>query len=523
MAMKRDHITRNGTIYQKLLRQKQREQQVSSSLGCETGPVQGLLRNIGNNRRSPVVCISGFVAWNQLPATNTDFLKNGGNTVDAAVAIAAALNFTKPCSTGIGLTCFCLCYDANTKKVQGLSGSGRSPEALTIELLKVQVLMRQSLFLHAHNITVPSTTASWCEAVSLYGSKKILQAAIKWAEKCFPVSEITAYHWKCGAHVLQAPGNKPGKELHSSSWTRDLQSIFEEMIHLIPLFVLSSLQYQELTKSGKRRFYEGCVAETIIESVQKNGGIMDLEDLKSQVTDEVKPIYKDVNVWEIPPDGQGITALIALHILDNFNVKDLDIGHNTADYLHVLIEALKLSFSVTFWFCVDRDKFPVPTKELLSKTYAKGCSEVVNLQKASDKYNKGNLLLVGSDTVYFTVFNGQGNTSYVINSNYMGLGIGLELGGCGFTLQNRGSSFSLSPSHLNCLAPSKWLYHMIIPALATVADTGDLLCFFGIMGGFMTPQGHMQDISNVSPLECALEMEREYKLKERENELPKVP
>ncbi|XP_030431562.1 uncharacterized protein LOC115657640 [Gopherus evgoodei] len=463
-----------------------------------------------------------------------DVLKNGGNTVDAAVAIAAALNFTEPCSTGIGLTCFCLCYDANTKKVQGLSGSGRSPEALTIELLKVQVLMRQSLFLHAHNITVPSTTASWCEAVSLYGSKKILQAAIKSAEKCFPVSEITAYHWKCGAHVLQAPGNKPGKELPNHGYTPhhgqgicnpflvNTFDIRKSVFRLQSLGYLEQLSNQwELTKSGKRRFYAGCVAEAIIESVQKNGGIMDLEDLKSQVSDEVKPIYKDVNVWEIPPDGQGITALTALHILDNFNIKD--IGHNTADYLHVLIEALKLTFSVTFWFCVDHDTFPIPTKELLSKTYAKGCLEVVKFQKASDKYNKGNLLLVGSDTVYFTVFNGQGNTSYVINSNYMGFGIGLELGGCGFTLQNRGSSFSLSPSYLNCLAPSKWLYHMIIPALATAADTGDLLCSFGIMGGFMKPQGHMQDISNVSPLEGALEIERENKLKERENELPKVP
>ncbi|TFK05301.1 double-stranded RNA-binding protein Staufen-like protein 2 [Platysternon megacephalum] len=268
--------------------------------------------------------------------------------------------------------------------------------------------------------------------------------------------------------------------------------------------------FQELTKSGKKRFYEGCVAEVIIETVQKNGGIMDLEDLKSHVTDEVKPIftnYKDVNVWEIPPNGQGITALIALNILDNFNIKDM--GHNTADYLHVLIEALKLSFSVTFWFCADRDKVPVPTKELLSKTYAKGCSEVVNLQRASDKYNKGNLLPVRSDTVYFTVVDAQGNASSFINSNYMGFGIGLEPGGCGFTLQNRGSSFSLSPSHLNCLAPRKRLYHMIIPALATAADTGDLLCSFGVMGGFMQPQGHVQDVSNVSPLECMAEHQKD--------------
>ncbi|KAM9128234.1 LOW QUALITY PROTEIN: glutathione hydrolase-like YwrD proenzyme [Pangshura tecta] len=380
---------------------------------------------------------------------------NGGNTVDAAVAIAAALNFTEPCSTGIGLACICLCYDANTKKVQGLSGG-----------------------------TVLSTTASLHKAVSLHGSKKlsmgqILQPASKLAEKCFPVSEITAYHWKCGAHVLQARGNKPGKELpihgyaphHGQGFCNPFLANTFDIKEILSTLCATTLSGADKIK---KRFYEGCVAEAIIETVQKNGGIMDLEDLKSHVTNEVKPIYKDVNVWEIPPNGQGITALIALHILDHFNIKDM--GYNTADYLHVLIEALKLSSSVTFWFCADRDKVPVPT------TYTKGCLEVVNLQRASDKYN-GNLLPVGSDTVYFTVVDAQGNASSFINSNYMGFGIGLEPGGCGFTLQNRGSSFSLSPSHLNCLALRKWL-HMIIPALAAAADTGDLLCSFGVMGGF---------------------------------------
>ncbi|KAM7161037.1 LOW QUALITY PROTEIN: glutathione hydrolase-like YwrD proenzyme [Macrochelys suwanniensis] len=425
-------------------------------------------------------------------------LKNGGNTVDAAVAIAAALNVTELCSTGVGGACFCLYYDVNTKQVQDLSGSGRSPGALTTELLRESFNETKPLPpFNAHNITVPSTTASWGKAVFLYGNKK------------FP------------GYMLQL--------------------------------------FQELAKSDKKRFYEGCVAEVIIETVQRNGGLMDLEDLKSHVTDEIKPIftnYKDVNVWGIPPNGQEITALIVLHILDNFNIKDM--GHNTADYLHVLIKGLKLSFSVTFWFCADRDKVPVPTKELLSKTYAKGCLELINLQRkvfflrlllwiisvgkrvsvrlgivlklstvskfkrtvtktgASDKHNKGNLLPVGSDTVYFTVVDAQSNACSFIISNSMGFDIGLEPVGFVFVFLNRGSNFSLSPSHLNCLATRKRPYHMIIPALATAADTGDLLCSFGVMGGFMQPQGHVQDVS-------ALEIEREYKLKERKNELPKVP
>ncbi|XP_067395389.1 glutathione hydrolase-like YwrD proenzyme isoform X2 [Emydura macquarii macquarii] len=389
------------------------------------------------SRRSPVICTSGCVASNQLLATNIglDILKSGGNAADAAVAVAAALNVTEPCSTGIGGDCFCLYYEANTKQVHGLNGSGRSPGALTIELLKVQGFNETKLLppFHAHNITVPGAAAGWCDAVSLYGSKKlsmgqILQPAIQLAEKGFPVSEITAYHWKRGAHLLQAPENKHGNEL----------LIHGEAPHHGEVFCNPFLAntFKELAKSGKKGFYEGCVAEAIIETVQRNGGVMDLEDLKSHVTEEVKPIftnYKGVNVWEIPPNGQGITALLALNILDNFNIKAM--GHNTADYLHVLIEALKLSFSDTFWFCADPDKVPVPTKELLSKTYAKGRSELINLQRASDKYNYGNLLPVGSDTVYFTVVDTQGNACSFINSNYMGFGTGLVPEGCGFTLQ----------------------------------------------------------------------------------------
>ncbi|XP_067395250.1 glutathione hydrolase-like YwrD proenzyme isoform X1 [Emydura macquarii macquarii] len=451
------------------------------------------------SRRSPVICTSGCVASNQLLATNIglDILKSGGNAADAAVAVAAALNVTEPCSTGIGGDCFCLYYEANTKQVHGLNGSGRSPGALTIELLKVQGFNETKLLppFHAHNITVPGAAAGWCDAVSLYGSKKlsmgqILQPAIQLAEKGFPVSEITAYHWKRGAHLLQAPENKHGNEL----------LIHGEAPHHGEVFCNPFLAntFKELAKSGKKGFYEGCVAEAIIETVQRNGGVMDLEDLKSHVTEEVKPIftnYKGVNVWEIPPNGQGITALLALNILDNFNIKAM--GHNTADYLHVLIEALKLSFSDTFWFCADPDKVPVPTKELLSKTYAKGRSELINLQRASDKYNYGNLLPVGSDTVYFTVVDTQGNACSFINSNYMGFGTGLVPEGCGFTLQNRGANFSLSPSHPNCIAPRKRPYHTIIPALVTAADTGDLLCSFGVMGGFMQPQGQVQVLLNM--------------------------
>uniref|UniRef100_A0A8D0GN44 Gamma-glutamyltransferase n=1 Tax=Sphenodon punctatus TaxID=8508 RepID=A0A8D0GN44_SPHPU len=451
------------------------------------------------SRRSPVVCTNGCVASSQPLATNIglDILKKGGNAVDAAVSVAAALNVTEPCSTGIGGDCFCLYYDMSTKQVHGLNGSGRSPGSLTTELLKNQGFNEANPLppFHAHNVTVPGAAAGWCDAVTLYGSKKlsmgqIFQPAIELAERGFPVSEVTAYHWKQGVDVLQAHGNKHGENLLIHGQAPDHGQVFSNP------FLANT--FKELARSGKKGFYEGRVAEAIVEIVRSNGGLLDLEDLKNHVTEEVKPVftnYKGVNVWEIPPNGQGITALIALNILENFNVKDM--GHDSVDYLHVLIEALKLSFSDAFWFCTDPEKVPVPTKELLSKSYAKERAKLINSQWANVKYKHGNAFPVGRDTVYFTVVDAQGNACSFINSNYMGFGTGLVPNGCGFTLQNRGANFSLSPGHPNCLAPKKRPYHTIIPALATTADTGELLCSFGVMGGFMQPQGHVQVLLNM--------------------------
>ncbi|XP_015280298.1 PREDICTED: putative gamma-glutamyltransferase YwrD [Gekko japonicus] len=451
------------------------------------------------SRRSPVVCMSGCVASSQSLATNAglDILKSGGNAVDAAVAVAAALNVTEPCSTGVGGDCFCLYYDAKTKQVCGLNGSGRSPQSLTLGLLKEHGFDEANPppTLHAYNVTVPGAVAGWCDAVELFGSKnlsmgQILQPAIELAEKGFPVSEITSYHWKRDAHVLQAAGNPHGKDLLIGGQAPEHGQIFHNP------FLADT--FKELARSGKQGFYEGRVAKAIVDILQNNGGVMNLEDLKNHATEEVKPIvtnYKGVNVWEIPPNGQGITALLALNISENFNMKEMD--HNTANYLHILIEALKTSFSDAFWFCADPEKVSVPTTELLSKSYASNRSQLIDLQRATHSLNHGNPFSVGSDTVYFTVVDGQGNACSFVNSNYMGFGTGLVPDGCGFTLQNRGFSFSLHPEHPNCLAPNKRPYHTIIPALATAADSGELLCSFGVMGGFMQPQGHIQVLLNM--------------------------
>ncbi|XP_029471769.1 uncharacterized protein LOC115098864 isoform X2 [Rhinatrema bivittatum] len=374
---------------------------------------------------------------------------------------------------------------------------GRSPKALTIDLLEQQGFDESNLppLHHAHNVTVPGTAALWCDALSLYGSAKfsigeILQPAISLAEQGFPVSEITAYHWKKEASVLQIPSNPHGKDLLIHGEAPGHGHIFRNP------FLAET--FKELSRSGKRGFYEGRIAKAVVETVQKNGGTLALEDLRNHATEEVEPIYatyKGVKVWEMPPNGQGITALMALNIIENFNLRGLD--HNSADYLHVLVEAVKLSFSDTLWFCADPSCVPVPTQEILSKAHCRKRSELIDTQRASVRYAPGDPCQTGNDTVYYTVMDAEGNACSFINSIYFSFGTGLVPEGCGFSLHNRGANFSLSPGHPNCLASGKRPFHTIIPAMATAADSEDLLCTFGVMGGFMQPQGHVQVLLNM--------------------------
>ncbi|KAM3930951.1 glutathione hydrolase-like YwrD proenzyme [Leptodactylus fuscus] len=451
------------------------------------------------SRRSPIVCTGGCVATNQPLATQIglDILKNGGNAADAAVAVAAALNVTEPCSTGIGGDCFCLFYEAETKKVYGLNGSGRCPTALSLELLKQEGFDEDNPLppTHAHNVTVPGAAAAWVDTVSLFGSKKmslreILQPAIDLAESGFPVSEVSAFQWNDTAHKLQSNNNKFGADLLINGQAPQHGQLFRN-----PSLANT---FKSLSQHGKKGFYEGRIAQAIIHVVQSNGGLLDQNDLSTHVSEEVQPIcttYKGIKVWEIPPNSQGITALMALNMLESFSVKEM--GHNSADYVHTVTEALKLSITDCHWYCADSVVVPVPTQELLSKAYATKQVKHIDIKRASQSNTHGYPFEMGSDTVYFTVVDVHGNACSFINSNYMNFGTGLVPEGCGFTLQNRGNNFSLSPGHPNCLAPGKRPFHTIIPAMATKADTEDLLCSFGVMGGFMQPQGHVQVLLNM--------------------------
>ncbi|MHA1686459.1 MAG: gamma-glutamyltransferase [Candidatus Heimdallarchaeaceae archaeon] len=443
-----------------------------------------------NSRRSVVYSKNGMVATSQPLASEIgiEILRQGGNAADAAVAIAAALNVTEPCSTGIGGDMFCLFYNDKTKTIQGINGSGRAPADLSIEKLEELGITGQVPPFSVHAITVPGAAAGWIDTLEMFGTmslREVLTPAIKLAEDGFPVAPITARAWKVGEKQLKI--GPYGDELLTNGHAPKAGQIMKNS-NLAQTF-------KALIEHGKAGFYEGRIAESIIDLIQSMGGVMTLEDLKNHRSTVEKPIstnYKGIDIWEIPPNGQGITALIALNILEEYDISQFE--HSSAQHLHLLIESLRLAFADTRWYVADPAVVEVPTKQLLSKEYAKKRRQLINLKKSNLGVKKG-YPITNSDTVYFCVVDKEGNACSFINSNYMGFGTGLVPKGCGFTLQNRGANFSLNKEHPNKLEPNKRPYHTIIPGMMTI--DGELFGPFGVMGGFMQPQGHVQVVVNM--------------------------
>ncbi len=441
--------------------------------------------------RSPVLATRGMVASSQPLAVQAglSILMDGGNAADAAVATAAALNIAEPTSTGIGGDCFALYFDAQTRTVTALNGSGRTPAALTVELIRRQNLAGNDFEIadpfHAHCVTVPGACAGWCDLIERHGSMpmaKILAPAIRLAEEGFPVAPLTSYFWNRGANrqlnldgrgralTIDGRGPKAGELFRNAGLGRTFRIVAE---------------------GGKEAFYRGEIGRKIVGAVQKYGGVMTEDDLAAHTSTWDAPIsttYRGLRVWECPPNGQGLTALIALNILEGFDLALLD--PLSPERLHLIIEALRLAFADARWYVADPAFNPAPLDGLLSKEYAAQRRAIINRSKATTDTKHGSPV-AGSDTVYFCVVDGAGNACSFINSNYMGFGTGIVPEGAGFSLQNRGHNFSLDPNHPNVLAPRKRPYHTIIPGLLTRAD-GSLYGPFGVMGGFMQPQGHTQ-------------------------------
>ena len=439
-----------------------------------------------NSRRSPVMGRGGMVSTSQPLATaaGLGILAKGGNAADAAVAAAAVLNVTEPTSTGLGGDMFALFYHASTGEVTALNGSGRAPSNLSLDRLKKEGLDELPPF-HPYTVTVPGACAGWCDLIERHGTlplPEILVPAIRLAEEGAPIAPTTSYFWQRSAERLNTTPN--GREMTINGHGPNPGEIFRNPGLAKTL--------RKIAQGGKKVYYEGEIAESIVSTLQQAGGCMTLEDLAShQSTWEVPAsvTHRGYRVYECPPNGQGITALMALNILEDFDLTSLD--PISPERLHLEIEALRLAFADTRWYVADPALVHVPTEELLSKRYASDRRKLINPKRATIDQSRGTPVS-SSDTVYFSVVDAEGNACSFINSNYMGFGTGIVPQGRGFTLQNRGHNFSLDPSHPNALAPGKRPYHTIIPALATRESDGSLFASFGVMGGFMQPQGHVR-------------------------------
>ena len=444
--------------------------------------------------RMPVLATAGMVAASQplAVAAGLRMLAGGGRAADAAVAAAAALAVTEPCSTGIGGDCFALFYDAATGKVSALNGSGRAPAALTLERVARDGIRGAIPWSHAHAVTVPGACAGWADALARHGALPlgaVLEPAIELAERGFPVAPIAALQWQMGAstQLARAPG---GRELTIDGRGPRAGEIFRNPGLARTLRVVA--------EQGPEGFYQGEPGRAIAAAVQRAGGLLceaDLAEHRSTWEEPIATTYRHLRVWECPPNGQGLAALLALNVAEGFELASLDpLG---AERLHLLIEAMRLAFADTRWYVADPAACEVPVQALLSKEYAARRRASIDPRRAHPDVARG-APVAGSDTVYLCAVDGAGNACSFINSNYLAFGTGIVPEGFGFPLQNRGSGFSLEPGHPNALAPRKRPYHTIIPGMLTRESDGSLYAPFGVMGGFMQPQGHLQVVCGLA-------------------------
>ncbi len=441
-----------------------------------------------SSRRSPVLTARAMVATSQPLAASAglEILRQGGNAADAAVATAAVLNVVEPMSTGIGGDCFALYYDARSGQITALNGSGRAPAALTLEDLRNEGMTE--IHPHsAHSVTVPGTVRGWADLLERHGRMTladVLAPAIDYAEQGYPVSPLIADAWKRSAQAFR-PVDSPHDYLPDGEPPRAGQVV------RLPALART---LRAIAQGGPAAFYEGPIAEAIASRVQAAGGRLTVEDLQAHTSTWETPIwidYRGVRVYECPPNGQGLAALLALNIIKGLEGVPF---HRTqsATRLHLMIEAMRLAFADARQYVADPAFTHIPIEALLSEAYAAERRALISTDAAIREPGFGNPI-AADDTVYLTVADPEGNACSFINSLYMGFGSGLVAREVGVALQNRGALFSLDPAHPNRLEPGKRPYHTIIPAMAT--QDGALFASFGVMGGFMQPQGHLQVVS----------------------------
>ena len=446
------------------------------------------------SRRSVTLGLNGTVATSNPLAANAglDMLKKGGNAVDAAVCAVSVLNVVEPMSTGVGGDVFALVYDSKTQKIEALNGSGKSSIRTNIDDLKnlgVDSIPLEGPY-SGVAVSVPGCVDAWDQLQKKFGVfslDTVLAPAIDYSQNGFGVSEITANYWKNSEKKLSINGRcellPNGRAPH-----------FGEKVVLPDL----NKTLKGISENGKSYIYEGMIPEKISEYVRKFNGWLCEEDFSLHSSSWVRPIssnYRGYDVWECPPNSQGIAALIALNIVENIDLANSDIDHVLQ--LHYKIEAMKIAFQDALWYVADPEKASIPIQELLSKSYAKKRFNEIKEDSSSSEYKRGSFKQHG-DTVYVSVIDGNGNACSLINSLYQSFGTGLVVPETGIALHNRGALFSTNPEHPNFLEPNKRPYNTIIPCMIT--KNSNLVSSLGVMGGFQQPQGHLQVISNLIDL-----------------------
>ena len=441
--------------------------------------------------RSEVLAQNGMVATSHPLATQIglDILKSGGNAIDAAIAANAALGLMEPTGCGIGGDLFAIVWDAKSQKIHGLNASGRSPSALSLEYFKEKKMNK----IPSHGplpVSVPGAVDGWFELHSKFGSKpmaQILAPAIAYAENGFPLTELIAWYLNRSVPFFQSKGFQNIKETYIDQNGGKLPK--EGEIFKNPYLANT---YRLIAENGRDAFYKGKIAETIDGFFKQQGGFLSKKDLANHKSQWVEPVsvnYRGYDVWELPPNGQGLAALQMLQILDGFDFSNIPFG--SSEHLHLFTEAKKLAFEDRAKYYADTDFFDVPVEKLLDPGYADKRRVLIGDRAAT--YEAGQISV--GETIYMTVADKSGTMISLIQSNYRGMGSGMAPPELGFMLQDRGELFSLQPNQANTFEPNKRPFHTIIPAFIT--KDGKPWVSFGVMGGDFQPMGHTQIVMNL--------------------------
>ena len=438
--------------------------------------------------RSEVIAENGMAATSHPLATQTaiEVLQQGGNAIDAAIAANAVLGLVEPTGCGIGGDLFAIVWDAETQQLYGLNSSGPSPQAMTIDFVKDQGLEKIPAY-GPLPVTVPGAVAGWTALHKKFGRKNfksLFSSAINYAENGFPVTELIAYYLDGSSKRFKDYPN------FADVWMKNGATPKKGEMFKNPELANT---YKQIANTYGEAFYKGDIAKNIATFIQEQGGLLAVEDLANFIPEWIDPVstnYRGYDVWELPPNGQGIAALQILNILENFDISSMEL--DSAEYVHLFTEAKKLAFEDRAYYYADPNFADIPTSTLISKPYAQERLKLIDPKQAKDSYNAG---LENGDTIYLTVADKDGNMVSLIQSNYRGMGSGMVPKGVGFMLQDRGEMFSLDPDHKNSLVGGKRPFHTIIPAFIT--KNNEPFISFGLMGGAMQPQGHAQIVINL--------------------------